>query len=105
MFKDLQTCNHVFVRQDAVRRPLQPPYNGPYLVVERKDNTFKILVKGKPVWVTINRLKPAFIFSNALKDVPSPLKEDPMTATKETVPVKSRYGRTVKFKLDPTHLK
>lgn len=28
--KDLGTCTHVFVRNDTVRTPLTPPYDGPY---------------------------------------------------------------------------
>ena len=33
--KNLATSMHVFVRHDAVRTLLQPPYNGPYLVEAR----------------------------------------------------------------------
>ena len=32
---DLDTCTHVFIRVDAVRRPLTEPYQGPYLVLRR----------------------------------------------------------------------
>nr|VZI09122.1 unnamed protein product [Spirometra erinaceieuropaei] len=28
--KDLATCSHVYLRCDRVRRPLEPPYNGPF---------------------------------------------------------------------------
>ena len=30
----LTTCTHVFVRHDAVWKPLQPPYNSPFLVLK-----------------------------------------------------------------------
>lgn len=33
--QDLDTCTHFFVRVDAVRRPLQQPYQGPYRVLRR----------------------------------------------------------------------
>lgn len=56
----LNTCSHVFVRNDAVRTPLQPTYNGPFPVLERRDKYFKILTKKSKVFISIDRLKPAF---------------------------------------------
>lgn len=54
----LKSCQYIFVRCDAVKKPLQPPYNGPYKVVSRNDKIFKILIDGKEKVVSIDRLKP-----------------------------------------------
>ena len=56
----LQSSAHVFLRVDAVRRPLVPPYVGPFKVLRRGPKTFDILQQGKTATVTIDRLKPAF---------------------------------------------
>ncbi|GBM92185.1 hypothetical protein AVEN_115634-1 [Araneus ventricosus] len=60
VYKELVNCSHVFARQDAVRRPLQQPYDGPFQVLQRKAKDYKIQVKDKPIWISINRLKPVF---------------------------------------------
>ena len=45
--KNLDTCTHVFIRCDHVKAPLEPPYMGPYQIVERvSDRLFKINVDG-----------------------------------------------------------
>ncbi|GFR14488.1 retrovirus-related Pol polyprotein from transposon 412 [Trichonephila clavata] len=59
--KDLATCNHVFLRTDSLRKGLQPPYEGPYKVVDRTEKVFRIVRHGKEVSVSIDRLKPAYI--------------------------------------------
>ncbi|XP_064476218.1 uncharacterized protein LOC135390170 [Ornithodoros turicata] len=58
---DLETCTHVFVRVDAVRKPLQPPYTGPYQVVSHTSKFFFLIINGKQKQVSIDRLKPAYI--------------------------------------------
>ncbi|XP_046965859.1 uncharacterized protein LOC124534193 [Vanessa cardui] len=68
VYKDLASTSHVFLRDDTLRGALQPPYTGPYEVIERGDKTFKIQVKGRNVAVSIDRLKPAYILFN-----PSPV--------------------------------
>ena len=40
--KDLAHCTHVFVRHDATQTRLQPPYVGPYKVIERGDKTLAL---------------------------------------------------------------
>jgi cleavage and polyadenylation specificity factor subunit 1 len=45
--KDFHNCTHVFLRQDATRRALDPPYNGPYQVLSRREKTLQLLVRRK----------------------------------------------------------
>lgn len=61
----LKSCSHVFLRVDAVRRPLSPPYEGPFLVLHRSPKTFRLLRLGKEVTVTVDRLKPATVLSSS----------------------------------------
>lgn len=55
----LSTCTHVFVRRDAVKRPLQPPYDGPYRVLDRQAKYYTLEMRGKKDTVSVDRLKPA----------------------------------------------
>ena len=61
MSGDLNTCTHVFIRHDAVRKPLQPPYDGPYAVLKRNNKHFKININGRTDTVSLDRLKPAYV--------------------------------------------
>lgn len=58
--KNLNTCTHVFVRNDAVRKPLTPSYTGPFKIIERNDKYFTIQMPLRKSNITIERLKPAF---------------------------------------------
>ncbi|XP_076764840.1 uncharacterized protein LOC143431789 [Xylocopa sonorina] len=58
--KDLETSSHVFVRVDAVKRPLQHPYEGPFPVVSRSNKTYIIRLRGKDTTVSVDHLKPAY---------------------------------------------
>lgn len=59
--QDLKTCTHVFVRIDAVQKPLKPPYEGPYRVLNRSDKCFTVQLPGRVTTLSIDRLKPAFL--------------------------------------------
>ena len=61
---------HVFIRQDGVRRSLQPPYTGPFTVIRHKPKHFIIQVKGQSQSVSIDRLKPAFLLEETPATVP-----------------------------------
>ncbi len=49
----------MFLRRDAVRRPLQP--DGPFRVVHCGDKTFTVTKGGKEDTVAIDRLNPAYL--------------------------------------------
>jgi len=70
--KDLSTCTHVFLRQDGVRRSLQPPYSGPHQVISRSEKTFTIVVRDKHTTVSTDRVKPAYFIQDNLPDVNHP---------------------------------
>ena len=61
----LSSATHVFLRTDAVRRPLVPPYDGPFKILERSPKTFTILKSNKSVVVSVDRLKPAAFLPEA----------------------------------------
>lgn len=64
IFKDLDTTTHAYLREDAVRGALQPAYTGPHQILKRNEKVFTLLIKGKPVSVSIERLKPAYILTD-----------------------------------------
>ena len=59
--KDLASAVSVYVRHDAVRPPLQRPYDGPFRVIRREPKFFVIDRNGHQDSVTIDRLKVAYI--------------------------------------------
>lgn len=59
---DMNTCTHVFIRHDAVKRSLKSTYDGPYKVISRTSKYFTVLVNNKERTISIDRLKPAHLF-------------------------------------------
>ncbi|XP_026471307.1 uncharacterized protein LOC113375589 [Ctenocephalides felis] len=65
VLKDMNTCTHVFVRSDHIRKPLEPPYSGPYKIIERiSDKVYKISMDGTNKNISVDRLKPAYIVAH-----------------------------------------
>ena len=72
--KNLDTCTHVFIRCDHVKAPLEPPYMGPYEIMERiSDRLFKINVDGHEKNLSVDRLKPAHMANEDIATLPQPL--------------------------------
>ncbi|XP_060665745.1 uncharacterized protein LOC132798033 [Drosophila nasuta] len=90
---DLNHCTHVFVRVDRVKTPLEANYEGPFEVVTKHDKYFTLKGHTKENKVSIDRLKPAYIF----KDVPPPTQEQTTAPTAQTLEKVSRSGRQIRF--------
>ncbi|XP_064482875.1 uncharacterized protein K02A2.6-like [Ornithodoros turicata] len=57
----LDTATHMFLRLDAVRPPLQPPYSGQHEVLSRSPKHFRLLLPRGPDSVAVDLLKPAYL--------------------------------------------
>ncbi|GFN96787.1 Pol polyprotein [Plakobranchus ocellatus] len=58
---NLAPAKFVYVRKDSHKHPLQRPYDGPYLVLNKSDKFFTVAIKGRPETISIDRLKAAFV--------------------------------------------
>ena len=58
---DLHSASHVFARHDAVRKPLQPPYDGQFKVIARTDKYFTLDMNGRQDTVSIDWFKAAHL--------------------------------------------
>ncbi len=95
----LATCTHVFVRHDAVKKPLQQPYDGPYEVLKRNDKFYTVDIKGRHDTVSLDRLKPAHIDTttdhpDSTMDQPTPTSTP--TPTPDTVPIREPSQRVTR---------
>ncbi|XP_066978929.1 uncharacterized protein [Macrobrachium rosenbergii] len=61
MSPGLSSATHVFVRDNAMQPSLTRPYRGPFLVLERNKKAFWVAFHGREDWISIDRLKPAFL--------------------------------------------
>jgi Integrase core domain/Integrase zinc binding domain len=66
----LMAAPMVFVRRDGPKRPLAALYDGPYVVLQRARNVFKLQVGTRQELVSTSRLKPAFLGEDELPAQP-----------------------------------
>lgn len=84
---DIETCTHVFVRNDTVRSPLTPPYDGPYAVIARSGKHFTLQLPRRTSVVSIDRLKPAFMVEDEpTSNVKNPTLPEKQRTTPRTEP-------------------
>ena len=58
----LSKCSHVFVRDDRVKKPFTAPYFGPFKILDRNDKHYTLDMRSKPTPISIDQLKPCYIF-------------------------------------------
>ena len=63
----LQSCSHVFIRNNAHTGPLDQPWTGPYPVITRGPKTFVVLRNGNRYTVSVDRLKAAYLLEDFLQ--------------------------------------
>ncbi|GFX69442.1 uncharacterized protein TNCV_380111 [Trichonephila clavipes] len=57
VFKDLETCTNAMLQDDSIRGSLQPPYSGPYHILQRIG---KVLC----FHTNVDRIKPAYVLAD-----------------------------------------
>ena len=96
--RDLQTCTHVFIRRDAVRKPLQPPYDGPFKVISRTPKHFKVDLGNRTDCISIDRLKCVHLDTELLQPAfTTPDAPQSTTTPEEPEARRTRSGRHVHF--------
>ncbi len=86
VYEALKTCIHMFVGLDAVKRPLQQPYDGPNKLVDRSNKFFTLEVNGKNNTVSLDRLKPAYMDNPNPSSVSLPASHSPARSSSSSDP-------------------
>ena len=102
---------HVFIRHNAIRKSLQPPYDGPFKVIKRAAKFYTILVNGHQQTISLDRLKLAHIDDSpsSTSSVPAlpAVTPTPKSTQPSQPPRQTRSGRHVHFParyITATHL-
>ena len=60
-YRPMYLLLYIFMRYDSVKKPLQLPYDGPFLVLNWTDKHFTLDMAGKKRVVSLDRLKLAYM--------------------------------------------
>ena len=85
----------MFVRHDAIKKPLQQPYDGPFRVNKWNDKHFTLDVKGTESVISNDRLKPAHIEELTMTATTSKGGPLPVTPTSSSTTRVTRSERQV----------
>lgn len=96
LFKDLTTCLHVFIKVDSTKRPFQPPYERPFQVLERNDKVFKVIIKGQPATVSIERVKSAHLENTITEEATGFSSQKPETTPSTSDVLRTYLGPKIK---------
>jgi len=79
-YKELQDSTHVFLRQDPARRAMEPPYSVLHKVRACTDKRLTIVVRGRQVNVSADRIKPAYVLEVTQHETEGPPAQPSPTA-------------------------
>ncbi|XP_023316007.1 uncharacterized protein LOC111693959 [Trichogramma pretiosum] len=66
VFKELKDCSHAYLKDCRFLKALEPPYLGPFEIIERDDKLVTLKINNSPTKVFIDRVKPAFLFNSSI---------------------------------------
>ncbi|CAE1168679.1 unnamed protein product [Acanthosepion pharaonis] len=82
--QQLQDCEFIFVRNDAVKKPLTPTYQGPFKVLKRSEKHLTIDRGSRTDTISIDRVKPAFLEKSPRETEPVSTHPEPSPASTTT---------------------
>ncbi|CAE1324893.1 unnamed protein product [Acanthosepion pharaonis] len=82
--RQLQDCEFIFVRNDAVKKPLTPTYQGPFKVLKRSEKHLTIDRGSRTDTISIDRVKPAFLEKSPREAEPVSTHPEPSPASTTT---------------------
>ncbi|CAE1236829.1 unnamed protein product [Acanthosepion pharaonis] len=82
--QQLQDCEFIFVRNDAVKKPLTPTYQGPFKVLKGSEKHLTIDRGSRTDSISIDRVKPAFLGKSPRETEPVSTHPEPSPASTTT---------------------